>query len=1131
MHRPLAAVLLVLALVCTATFAAETVLDLTTAKLTLDGRGAVTGLKFADGTAWPASGRSAFALETAQGELHPESAKLDGQKLTIVFPGGSTAELAVKCDRGFAVFRLVKLTTTEEVKRLRLFSLPVPADSQSLGALNAAEHDGRLAAVMAAEVNVHALRQHTAAYRSDRAGCGHDFVQDKEDAKVGKAAARFVATCDAKPGGWSMRGRALPQPLDLTGCKAIRAWVHGDGQGQQLKIQLYDGRGGYRDNYLTIDFTGWRRVELTKCPINTLRYDQAAALNFYYNGMPAGKKVTCLIDQVEAVIERDGAEQVVVLEDFESPDSPLWSLPVPHLVAQTYQRHGIEPAAFGLIACPRTELLETIERFEPAAGLPSPRPGGAWNKQSPWIGRSYFFLTGFSEDQFDEALAIARRGGFHMILIGQGSWCRSTGHYEVNRRNFPDGLEGLKRTVQRFRDAGFHVGFHFLAASIYPPDAYLTPVPDPRLVKGATTTLGADIDEKADFVPVPGPPREFADEDGGYRGNGTVLQIGDELIHYAERSMEPPFGFKRCRRGYRGTKPAAHNKGDRLAHLVRSYGYHMIDMDTTLLDEVAGHFARVANACAAEMLYFDGSERLQGDHWYYNAKLHKAFYDKLQNKDALLQASSFSHYSWHMLARSASADGHGDLKGYLDERSPWFLSFGRSLMPLDIGWYYGYDPGATPDEYEYILGATLGYDSSMSFQVSPGAARRHPFTGEVLDLIARYERLRLSRRVSEQMKARLRIDPVLGGEKEPSQRAKLLDHRREYRLLGPQGHEVFQRVVYDPWHEITSPEEENLAWDVQFKQGPARVGVQIHARGGPWLRPGPSYHAEDAVLLETFDDLAPYARAPKKGQPVHAIEPGQAGSVLPGVSQRLESTDKDAREGPRCALYTAESTLADNRGWSAIGRQFAPPLDLSRHKAIGFWIRGDGRGGSFKLQLRDDKGATDYYITNDFTGWRYQQLARPEKDPIDYAKVRSLTFYYNGLPGRTKIACDIDDVKALSRLDARAIVDPWVEVGGKRFAWQGTLAEGQYLFFWPGEAVARYGPPLAQPERSAHKVPTVELPPGRHRAKFGCRGGPDMPLRARITLQPPERWEVGPANRANGANRGQPDGVVARKAI
>ena len=106
-------------------------------------------------------------------------------------------------------------------------------------------------------------------------------------------------------------------------------------------------------------------------------------------------------------------------------------------------------------------------------------------------------------------LAIARRGGFHTILIDQGSWCRSTGHFEVNQANFPDGLEGLVRTVRRFKDAGFRVGFHFLAASIYPPDAYLTPVPDPRLVKGATAKLAADVDPQADFISTTAAPDAF----------------------------------------------------------------------------------------------------------------------------------------------------------------------------------------------------------------------------------------------------------------------------------------------------------------------------------------------------------------------------------------------------------------------------------------------------------------------------------------------------------------------------------------------------------------------------------------------------------------------------------------------
>ncbi len=1115
MTRNISAVLLLLSLTASTRVNAQIVLDLAAATLTLDQRGAVTSLRFADGTQWPGSGQSAFLLETEEGRFHPQSVSLSGDTLAVVFEGGATAEFHVKRDRGFAVLRLARLTGAEDVLRLRLFSLPVPVAAQLLGTLNAAELDGRVAAVMASEINVHALRESSGVYRADRDGCRHEFVRVVEKAKVGKAAARFTASCNAKPGGWSVRGRSFLQPLDLTGCKAIRVWVHGDAQTEQLKIQLYDGQGGYRDNYLPIDFQGWRQVTLTHCSINTLHYNHVAKLNFYYNSMPADKTVTCLIDHVEAVVERDGREQVVLLEDFESPDSPLWATPMPHLVVQTYKKHKIEPAAFGILACPRAEFLETISRFEPAAGLPSPRLGGEWNKQSPEIKRSYFFLTRFSESELDEALAIARRGGFDTVLIGQGSWCQSTGHYEVNRTNFPDGLEGLKRTVGRIKAAGFHVGFHLLAASIYPPDPYLTPVPDSRLLKGVAATLAADVDNKTDFLPSLKPPGEFPAEDGGYRGQGTVLQVGDELIHYAERLLKGPYGFRGCRRGWLGTRPAAHKRNAHIDHLVRSYGYHMIDLDTTLLDEVAGHFSRVANACGAEMLYFDGSERLQGDHWYYNARLHKAFYDKLDNKNILLQASSFSHYSWHMLARSASADGHGDLKGYLDERSQWFVSFGRSLMPLDIGWYYGYDPRATPDMYEYVLGATIGYDSSMSFQVSPEAAGRHPFTGEILDLIRRYERLRLSGRVPEEMKARLRIDPILGGKKEPDERAKLLDHRREYRLLGSKDREVFQRVVYKPWHEIAVPDDQARTWAFKVKQGPARLGVQIHAQGGPWLRPGPAYRASDALVLETFDDLRPYLRKPKGQQPVYAIEPGQSGSVLPGVTQQFESTLQDAKEGKRCAIYTAESTLADNRGWSVISRRFDPPLDISWHRGIGFWLRGDGRGGLFKLQLHDGKRACDYYITNDFTGWRYQQLPRPKKDPIDYGKLRSLMFYYNGLPGHTRVACGIDDVKALRRLDDRAIVDPFVEVAGKRFTWRGTLTEGQYLFFWPDEPITRYGPALSEPERTADQAEAVVLPAGSYRAQFGCRGGgPDLPVRVRVTLQPPEHWDVPPAARS-----------------
>jgi hypothetical protein len=806
-------------------------LDLSTARLTIDER-AASGLTFADGTRWPSTGQPVFAIEAGGKTYQPRSIDVHGDRWTVRFTNDTTAEFHVTCGRGFTMFRLVKLTPRDGVTRLQLFSLATPPDAHTASTVNAAAADGHFAAVMAAEPNVNAESDRLDARRADRAGCHHEFVSC-EESKAGHHAARFTATCNEQPSGWSMQGRAFPATLDLTGCTAIRAWVRGDGNGQALKIQLCDDAGGCRDNYLAIDFKGWRQVTLTQCPINTLHYDRVNAINFYYNGMPAGKTVACRIAYVEAVVAQGGKVRAELLEDFDAADSPLWASPAALLRVSTFSKHGIEPAAFGVIACPEAEALDTIERFELAAGLPHPRPGGVWSKKSPWIKQSYFFLTDFRESQFDEALALARRGGFHTILLGQESWSLGTGHYQINRDRFPDGLDGLKRTCERFRSAGFRVGLHFLGASIYPPDPYLTPTPDRRLVTGVAGTLSTDIDDKAAFVPLDATPEKFPAEDGGYMGVGTVLRVGDELISYGKRSLTAPFGLAECHRGHLGTRPTAHKKGDRVAHLVRSYGYHMYDMDTSLLDEVAGHFTAVANACGIDMIYFDGSEALQGDHWYYNARLHKGFYDKLQNKNIFLQASSFSHYSWHLMSREASADGHGDLKGYLDERSCGFDALHHDMMPLDIGWYYGYDVNSTSDQYEYILGATIGYDSSMSYQVSCAAAAAHPFTGEVFDMIARYERLRLSGRVPESMRQRLRIDPALATT--PEKQVKLLDRRREYRLVGPEEREYFQRVVYEPWHELKPTATKQAPWTVRVREPQTRVGVQIHAQTGPGL--------------------------------------------------------------------------------------------------------------------------------------------------------------------------------------------------------------------------------------------------------------------------------------------------------
>ncbi|HOZ47325.1 MAG TPA: hypothetical protein PLO37_04660 [Candidatus Hydrogenedentes bacterium] len=1080
--------------------------DLGTARLSIDAHGCARLYMRGETELWSSAARPILEAERGGERLPLESISVEDDLLIARFPGGGMCEFAVHAGDGFAVFDLVRLAFAPPIDRLRLFSIALPEGAEVMGTLNAGSTATHIVALSAAEPNVHAFTQSSGRHESDRVGCTHELVFT-EQAQVGAGAARFLATCDAQAGGWSVSPRPLWEPIDLTGITAIRAWIHGDGKGELLKIQLYDGLGGYRDTYVPIDFEGWRQVTIAESAVNTLRLDHVAALNLYYNGLPANETVTCIVDQIEAILDHEGEASAVLLEDFEAA-SAYWAGPTTVLNVETGSSHGLQPARFGLIASPREGFMSAMQRFEGASGLPSPKPGGTWNKESPWIKRSYLFITGFRESQFDSVLALARRGGFDMILMGQESWAKATGHYEINTDHFPGGLDALARTFQRFREAGFHVGLHFLGPSIYPPDPYLTPVPDPRLFKDAAMPLADGVGAQGDFLPTGEPPETFPAEDGGYHGDGAVVQIGDELIQYAARSMEVPFGFSGCTRGILGTLAAPHAAGDSVMHLKKSYGYYLFDMDTSLLDEVSTNFARVANACDIDMIYFDGSERLQGDHWYYNARLHKAFFDKLARKDILIQASSFSHYSWHILARSASADGHGDLKGYLDERSAWLDAFKRNAMPLDIGWYYGYDTMCTPDMYEYVLGASIGYDSSISFQVSFDAASRHPFTGEILDLIARYERLRLSGRIPEDVRAHLRIDPALAGEKTAEERAALLELRREYRLVTQDGADALQRVVYEPWHEIGASDAEVCTWPVRVIGGPARVGVQIHAMPGPWFEAGPSYQASEAVILESFDDLAPYLQPRGDRSGVREIPNGEAGATLEGVAHHIGVSEEDAKAGGRCAVYSAESTRGTDDGWSVFGKSFDPPLDLSSHRALGFWLRGDGHGGLFKLQLLDGAQAADFYVTNNYTGWRYQQLPRPESDPIDYSQVRTLNFYYNGLPARSIVACAIDDVKAMPAVDSQRLVDPWADVGGHRFDWRGELSAGQYVFLWPGEVSRCYGPAFTEPVMGAAPISSAALPVGEYAVRFGCADGLVSPVRIRVTLQPEEGYRI-----------------------
>ena len=196
--------------------------------------------------------------------------------------------------------------------------------------------------------------------------------------------------------------------------------------------------------------------------------------------------------------------------------------------------------------CPAGQLPETIEEVELAAGLPSPHFSGKWSKTSPDIKRSYLFINGMSVDDTDLVIDFATKCGFSTIMIGSGTWTDSEGHFPINTRFFPRGIEDLKVTADRFKQAGFRVGLHFLAAAVHPNDAYISPVPDRRLVQDGEVTLAADVDEAATTILSTTAPETFPATEGGYEGNSAVIRIGDDGAGLPEK-LRPGVGLRSMR--------------------------------------------------------------------------------------------------------------------------------------------------------------------------------------------------------------------------------------------------------------------------------------------------------------------------------------------------------------------------------------------------------------------------------------------------------------------------------------------------------------------------------------------------------------------------------------------------------
>lgn len=738
------------------------------------------------------------------------------------------------------------------------------------------------------------------------------------------------------------------------------------------------------------------------------------------------------------------------------------------------KRSGFDEVRLAVVACPSARLRAHLQELVRAEGLPWSPLGGPFALDAEENRGSYVFAT-VSEADADAWIALARRAGLAQIhLIG---WERTLGHYEPRPDLYPGGLEGLRAVVAKIHAAGLRAGMHILTGGISRDDAFVTPVPDGRLAKDGRFTLAGELGEADAAVPILEPPGDL-ETSWQYSGRSNVVQIDGELIEYTALSTAPN-ALGGCRRGAFGTRAAPHAKGAPVHHLFAIYGTFQPDEDSTLVDEIAERIASVFNACGFDMIYQDGAEGMPGGA-YGCARMREAIFRRLRGR-VLVEASEWGHHSWPFHSRIGAYDHpNWGLKRFVDIHLSDAENYrASSFLSCQLGWWAILGPSADhryelPEEIEYLSAKALACDMALSFQgidatASPWNARQD----EYLDLIGRYERLRLARAVPEEILARLR---------EP---------RAEFRLEAAEGGGWKFTPLDCIEHKVTDFEGGSAAWRVANRRGPQPLRLRI----------------------EVLYSAAPF----DSPEAAEILDPSRPGEVVPAGAAAGVSAQWSPAEGAGrpAALLAARSSLGSRRGaWAAFRKDFRPPLDLSRSGAIGVWVRGDARGEILNFQLTNPPQFwptwDEHYVDVDFEGWRYFELHLRERDadrfpdfawpyggtsavfrsPLIRTHVSALAVYVNELPPGAEASCAIGPARALPAAKAR-IDDPALEVEGARIVFPARLESGQFLEFDGGEeaTIRDERGALVGSVRPRGAAPL--LGPGENRLAFSCREAPE----------------------------------------
>ena len=729
-----------------------------------------------------------------------------------------------------------------------------------------------------------------------------------------------------------------------------------------------------------------------------------------------------------------------------------------HMVVQT----GVEGTSFALGGCDygtsgdgvHTALSTLISN----EGLLTTSFGGPSAMSAALNRESYMFASDITCSNVGDWISLAKAGGFEMILLSQ--WWQSLGHYAASATRFPGGLDGttgdmiyahsLKYVVDQIHAAGLHAGFHCLSTSIGTStidpvnDGYLTEG-NPLLGKDYSYTLNTSLSSSATTIVVNGViPTGLLPTTWSYAG-GNALQIGNEVIQYTGYSNNGTnTTFTGLTRGAFGstTPTTTYSAGTAIGHL-KSYGCHFCvdaSQSTTLLDAVTANLAAAANTCGIDMIFLDGIDVAVNSYTQ-----NKAAHDIVANlsSDMRVEASGSLPYAWTFQSAPSAWDyAFWGEKEWVDQHVAFSAYMSNSLLPVQLGWFGFHASSSTYDslsldEFEYLCAKARANDYYLSvygLTLTPTNGRQSEF----LSMWKNWQSVTI----------------------DAATKALMAVPNNEFHLETlPDGSLHITQVKYAT-QKADGATTGSASWTVNNLYGTQNPTMRIQALSG--VAP---YTGTSTTLTGAQADVTATTVTANTGVTGAAVSWATCPGGIPYTGYPNTSF----------LTFTAHNTsAAQTASWAKAARVYTSPLDIGTNGAVGVWVYGDGKGEIINLQLFNGPAASpttldDHYVTVNFTGWKYFELALSERDVERYGDyvwpyafttnywaiwrtsltkslVTGINIYYNNIPVGDTATCYISLVKALPIADI-TLTNPQVTIGSSTVTFPTTLTSGQYIEF------------------------------------------------------------------------------------